>query len=75
MTIVVKKVELVFSPGCFDTFEGTQEELDSLMVEIQASFDSGEFLEKAIGLEDLEDAEISGIIDTLTAADEVRILQ
>jgi len=41
-----KKLELVFAPGCFDSFEGTQEELDELVQEIQRMFDSGEFMEK-----------------------------
>ena len=33
-----KKPEIVFAPGCFDSFEGTQEELDELMKEIQEMF-------------------------------------
>jgi tRNA A37 N6-isopentenylltransferase MiaA len=28
----------VFEPGCFDHFDGTQEELDGLMAEIQDMF-------------------------------------
>ena len=37
-----KALKLEFAPGCFDSFEGTQEELDDLMAEIQRMFDSGE---------------------------------
>jgi len=37
-----KALKLEFAPGCFDGFEGTQEELDDLMAEIQRMFDSGE---------------------------------
>jgi len=29
------KLKIEFAPGCFDEFEGTQEELDGLMFEIQ----------------------------------------
>ena len=36
-----KKVELVFVPGCFDNFEGSQEDLDELLAEIQRMVDSG----------------------------------
>jgi hypothetical protein len=43
MTEEKKKLKLEFAPGCFDGFEGTQEELDELVSEIQAMFDSGEF--------------------------------
>jgi hypothetical protein len=36
------KPAIEFAPGCFDNFEGTQEELDELVVEIQRMFESGE---------------------------------
>ena len=42
MTEEKKALTLEFAPGCFDGFEGTQEELDDLMAEIQRMFDSGE---------------------------------
>jgi hypothetical protein len=42
MTEEKKALKLEFAPGCFDGFEGTQEELDDLMSEIQRMFDSGE---------------------------------
>lgn len=40
-----KDLKLEFAPGAFDGFEGTQEELDELMAEIQKAFESGELLE------------------------------
>ena len=42
-----KKVKVVFAPGCFDNFEGTQEELDAMLREIQSMADSGELFENA----------------------------
>lgn len=42
-----KKIKIEFAPGCFDNFEGTQEELDKLIAEIHAGIESGEFLSKA----------------------------
>lgn len=30
-----KPIKVEFAPGCFDSFEGTQEELDAMMVELQ----------------------------------------
>lgn len=33
-----KKMKIEFAPGCFDHFEGTQEELDELMGEIKDLF-------------------------------------
>lgn len=55
-----KKLEVVFAPGCFDGFEGTQEELDELIAEIRALVDSGEFLENSrpIDVENLTEEEL-----------------
>jgi hypothetical protein len=47
-------MKLVFAPGCFDKFEGTQEELDELMAEIEKTFSDDSFLEniKPVDLDD-----------------------
>lgn len=50
-----KKMEIVFAPGCFDQFDGTQEELDELMAKIQDMFDSGEAQAMAIPLDEMFD--------------------
>jgi hypothetical protein len=52
MTEDNKKMKLVFTPGCLDSFEGTQEELDELVAEIKRMFESGEFIEKAVPVTD-----------------------
>ena len=41
------KMTIEFAPGCFDSFEGTQEELDEMVAEITAMFQSGEINERA----------------------------
>lgn len=56
-----KKPEIVFAPGCFDGFEGTQEELDDLMAEIHRMVESGELFEKAVPVEELDDETIEMI--------------
>lgn len=33
-----KKLQVEFAPGAFDTFDGTQEELDQLLAEITSMF-------------------------------------
>ncbi len=50
-----KEIKMVFAPGCFDNFDGTQEELDDLIKHIQEMIVSGEVFEKsrAIDLEEL----------------------
>ncbi len=60
MTEPTLKVQ--FAPGCFDDFEGTQEELDLLMAEIHSMFENMT----------AEDLEVSGSIvdfDQLSESD------
>lgn len=52
------KPKLVFAPGCFDNFEGTQEELQELIAEIQRLFDSGEAQMQAVPIDDEEAEEL-----------------
>jgi hypothetical protein len=35
---MTEKMKITFAPGCFDNFDGTQEELDAMMAEIQTMF-------------------------------------
>ncbi len=57
-----KELKIEFAPGCFDQFEGSQEELDELITEIKRMFTSGEAQLKAIPLDfdslDEEDLEM-----------------
>jgi hypothetical protein len=39
------KPKLVFMPGCFDGFEGTQEELDEMIAMIRGKVDDGTLFE------------------------------
>jgi hypothetical protein len=52
-------LKIVFAPGSFDNFEGTQEELDEFIAEITAMVQSGEILEKSrqLNVDDLSDEE------------------
>jgi len=54
-----KKIKVEFAPGCFDNFEGTQEELDGLIAEIMRLAESGEMQERAVpvNLDELSDDE------------------
>jgi hypothetical protein len=51
MTEETKPLKIEFAPGCFDNFEGTQEELDDLIAEIQRMFESGEIAENSTELD------------------------
>lgn len=43
-----KKVTVSFAPGCFDSFEGTQEELDDFIKELTEMAESGELLKQSM---------------------------
>jgi len=51
MTDEKKTPEIIFAPGCFDSFEGTQEELDEMIAEIQRMVESGEIEENATAID------------------------
>lgn len=42
-----KDIKVVFAPGAFDDFDGTQEELDEMMAEIHRLVETGEIFEKS----------------------------
>lgn len=59
----LKDIKIEFAPGCFDSFEGTQEELDEFIATITEMFRSGEAQKKARRIdfdspEDLDDTDI-----------------
>lgn len=41
-------IKITFVPGCFDDFDGTQEELDQLIVHIQEMANSGELFKDSL---------------------------
>ena len=57
------KIKLVFAPGCFDDFDGTQEELDEFIALIQSKVEDGSILEDAQPLDedDLTDEQLARI--------------
>lgn len=70
-----KPIEVIFAEGCFDEFDGSQEELDELIKEITDMFASGDFIDKMTPLEDLPEEEIQEFLEHMAAKDGPRILQ
>jgi hypothetical protein len=62
-----KPIKIVFAEGCFDDFEGTQEELDELVAQLTEMAKDGSLLEKsvAIDVEDI-DEEVLELLPMLT---------
>ena len=74
-----QKRTITFAPGCFDSFEGTQEELDGLQAEIMRMFESGEFEKNSrpVDVEELieEDPEYAEKVLKSLSNDNQRTLQ
>jgi hypothetical protein len=58
MTDEKKPLKIEFAPGCFDHFDGTQEELDELIAEITEAINNGELMELSEELTDEAFAEL-----------------
>ena len=56
MTQEKKEIKIVFAEGCFDNFNGTQEELQALIAEIRQMANDGTLQEKAEPI-DIDDEE------------------
>lgn len=52
------KLKLEFAPGCFDNFEGTQEELQELIAHLHQLVDSGKILEDSVPVDPDEEEAI-----------------
>ena len=70
-----KKMHVEFAPGAFDHFDGTQEELDALIAEIERQAQTGELEANSVALDDdeawaaLSEEEQQIIADALTGMD------
>jgi hypothetical protein len=74
-----KPLKIVFDPGCFDNFNGTQEELDEFVKQIQEFAESGLLFENSVELtdediEELDEETRQQIIRALERGDDKRSL-
>ena len=71
-------VKIEFAPGAFDQFEGTQEELDEFIAELQRMAESGELEQQSVSLDsdeawlELTEEEQAIISAAITRPDETR---
>ena len=52
---MIDKPKIIFAPGCFDAFDGTQEELDGLIADIKNMAENGSLMDNATKLSDEEE--------------------
>jgi hypothetical protein len=74
-----KPLRVIFDPGCFNNFEGTQEELDEFVKQIQEFAESGLLFENSAELtdediEELDEDTRQQIIRALERSDDKRSL-
>jgi hypothetical protein len=74
-----KPLRVIFDPGCFNNFEGTQAELDEFVKQIQEFAESGLLFENSVELtdediEDLDEDTRQQIIRALERGDDKRSL-
>ena len=53
-----KKPEIIFAPGCFDNFDGTQEELQELIAQIHQMVENDTLFENSEPLDPEEEERI-----------------
>ena len=73
MTEDKKPTKIVFAPGCFDHFEGTQEELDQFIAEIEEMFKNpDQVLANSIpvDIDDLDDETLEQLAQQLGIGDD-----
>lgn len=77
MTDKKEPLKVVFEPGCFDTFDGTQEELEAMMAEIQDMFanltpEELKAQSRAIDLDDLDEDELKTLAHAMFSEEELK---
>jgi hypothetical protein len=53
-----KLTKIEFAPGCFDDFEGTQEELNEMIADLKNMVASGTLWENSLPVNDKEEEEL-----------------
>lgn len=80
---MTKEIKIQFAPGCFDNFDGTQEELDAMVADIQKMFEGKtpeelEAMSRPISIDELledetiSDDEFENILEALVNTDNVQ---
>jgi hypothetical protein len=69
-------IKVAFAPGCFDDFEGTQEELDQLMQDITDKFqslspDEIKSISKPLDLDAMDEEELQMLAHALCSKEEL----
>lgn len=63
-----KELKVVFAPGCFDNFDGTQEELDEMLAEIMGMVKAGTLFENSqpVDFDELDEETIAALSNSIS---------
>lgn len=60
---MTEKLKVVFAPGCFDNFDGTEEELAAMLADIHQMVEDGTLMENATRLTTEEEEELAKMLE------------
>lgn len=60
---MTEKLKVVFAPGCFDNFDGTEEELAAMLADIHQMVEDGTLMENATRLTPEEEEELQQMLE------------
>ena len=56
------KPKIIFAPGCFDAFDGTEEELAAMLADIHTMVENGTLMDNATRLTPEEEEELAKVL-------------
>lgn len=61
---MTEKLKVVFAPGCFDNFDGTEEELAAMLADIHQMVEDGTLMEHATRLTPEEEEDLREFLES-----------
>jgi hypothetical protein len=63
---MTEKLKVVFAEGCFDNFDGTEEELAAMLADIHQMVEDGTLMDNAVPIDPEEEAEFIKLMQERT---------
>lgn len=63
---MTEKLKVVFAEGCFDNFEGTEEELAEMLADIHQMVEDGTLMDNAVPIDPEEEAKFIELMQNRT---------
>jgi hypothetical protein len=63
---MTEKLKVVFAEGCFDNFDGTEEELAAMLADIHQMVEDGTLMDNAVPIDPEEEAEFIELMQNRT---------